>query len=163
MVVARDGGFVTCLGKGMSTGALPVVSRAHLDGPATKVERVREGLALARKRGIDEARFLERVESAGPAVSREDFKGASAMVGPAIPLLMEMYTSWATTVEEIYPLLLSVRGDSVRLRPAEQAPRARGVGDGPLRDVAGRLGAARVGARVGEPARAQRAVALGAS
>ena len=126
VVVARDGGFVTCLGKGMSTGALPVVSRAHLDGTATKVERVREGLALARKRGMDEARFLERVESAGPAVSREDFKGASAMVGPAIPLLMEMYTSWATTVEEIYPLLLSVRGDSVRLRPAEQHL-ARGV------------------------------------
>ena len=122
VVVARDGGFVTCLGKGMSTGALPIVSRAHLDGLAIKVERVREGLALARKRGFDESQLLARLESGGPAVSREDFKGASAMVGPAIPLLMGTYTSWATVIEDVYPLLLSARGsDPARARPAERA------------------------------------------
>jgi SEC-C motif len=120
VVVARDGGFVTCLGKGMSTGALPVVSRAHLDGLATKVERVREGLALARTRGLDELKLLARLESAGSAVSREDFKGASAMVGPAIPLLMGTYMSWATVIEDLYPLLLSARGDPARVRPAER-------------------------------------------
>ncbi len=120
VVVARDGGFVTCLGKGMSTGALPIVSRAHLDGLATKVERVREGLALARKRGMGESQLLERLESVGPNVSREDFKGASAMVGPAAALLTGMYTSWATVVEDMYPLLLSLRGNPARARPAEE-------------------------------------------
>ncbi len=120
LVVARDGGFVTCLGKGMSIGALPVVSRAHLEGLATRVERVREGLALARKRGLDESKALERLESVGSAVSREDFKGAAAMLGPAVPLLLGTYTSWATALEEMYPLLLSHRGDPSRMRPGER-------------------------------------------
>jgi hypothetical protein len=105
VVVARDGGFVTCLGKGMSTGALPIVSRAQVDGLAIKVERVREGLALAKKRGLGEAQLLERLESAGSRVSCEDFLSAAAMVGPAVPLLMGMYTSWASALEEMYPLL----------------------------------------------------------
>ena len=121
VVVARDGGFVTCLGKGMRTGELPIVSRAHIDGLAAKVERVREGLALAKKRGLDESQLLERLESAASAVSREDFKGAAAMVGPAVPLLMGTYTSWATVIEDLYPLLLSARGDPARLRPAERS------------------------------------------
>jgi hypothetical protein len=121
LVVARDGAFVTCLGKGMRTGALPVISRAHLDGLATKVGRVREGLALAKKRGLDESALLERLETAASSVSREDFKGASAMLGPAAPLLTGTYASWAGALEEMYPLLLSVRGDSVRLRPAERS------------------------------------------
>jgi hypothetical protein len=120
VVVARDGGFVTCLGKGMSTGALPIVSRALIDGLALRVERVREGLALARKRGLDETKALERLESVGSAVSREDFRGASAMLGPAVPLLLGTYTSWATALDEMYPLLLSHRGEPARMRPAER-------------------------------------------
>ena len=41
VIVARDGGFVTCLAAGMKVGPHPVVSRAHLDALATKHERVR--------------------------------------------------------------------------------------------------------------------------
>ena len=121
LVVARDGAFVTCLGKGMRTGALPVVSRAHLDGLATRVGRVREGLALAKKRGLDQSALLERLETAASSVSREDFKGASAMLGPAAPLLTGTYASWAAALEDIYPVLLSVRGDGVRLRPIQRS------------------------------------------
>jgi SEC-C motif len=122
VIVARDGGFVTCLGQGMSTGALPIVSRAHLDGLATRVERVREGLALARRRGLDEAKLLGRLESGGPAVSREDFLGAAAMVGPAVPLLMGMYTSWVGALDEMYPLLFTSRSwDAARRRDSERS------------------------------------------
>ncbi len=124
IVVARDGGFVTCLGQGMSTGSLPIVSRAHLDGLATRVERVRDGLALAKKRGLGESELLARLESAGPAVSREEFLGASAMIGPTVPLLMGMYTSWATALDEMYPLLLSMHsGRSWRGARRTQAER----------------------------------------
>jgi hypothetical protein len=105
LVVARDGGFVTCLGRGMSTGGLPVVSRAHLDGLATRVQRVRDGLALARKRGVTQTELLRRLESEGAAVSREDFVAATAMVGPAVPLLLGTYLTWTTAVDEIFPLL----------------------------------------------------------
>jgi hypothetical protein len=121
VVVARDGGFVTCLGPGMSTGALPIVSRAHLDGLVSKVERVREGMALARKRGFDQTRLLARIESAGPAVAREDYLAASAMLGPAVPLLAGVYASWASTLDEIYPLLQTPRRlDPAARRRAEQ-------------------------------------------
>jgi hypothetical protein len=121
LVVARDGGFVTCLGPGMSTGALPIVSRAHLDGLVSKVQRVREGMALARKRGFDQTRLLARIESAGPAVAREDYVAASAMLGPAVPLLAGVYASWATTLDEIYPLLQTPRRlDPAARRRAEQ-------------------------------------------
>ncbi len=109
IVVARDGGFVTCLGQGMSTGSLPIVSRAHLEGLATRVERVRAGLALAKRRGLGESELLRRLESAGPGVSREEFLSASATVGPAVPLLAGMYASWATALDEVFPLLLSLQ------------------------------------------------------
>jgi hypothetical protein len=126
LVVARSGAFVTCLGQGMSTGALRIVSRAHLDGLASKMERVREGIALAKKRGFDEARLLKRVESSGPNVAREDFLGACAMLGPAVTLLMDVYTEWAGTVEEIFPLLLSTRTDAPMTRRA-RSELARGA------------------------------------
>jgi hypothetical protein len=128
VVVARNGAFVTCLGEGMSTGSLPIISRAHLDGLAVKVERVREGLALARKRGVDEARLLGRLEEAGPAVSREDFVSGSALLGPAVPLLMGIYLSWATALDEFYPLLHSSRSRprAPVLRRSEEAV-ARGA------------------------------------
>ncbi len=121
IVVARDGGFVTCLGQGMSTGALPIVSRAHLDGLATKVERVREGLALAKRRGLDASALLRKLESAGPRVSREDFVSASAVIGPAVPLLTGVYTSWATALDEMYPLLHSM--DALHSGRAREGPR----------------------------------------
>jgi SEC-C motif len=126
VVVARNGAFVTCLGKRMGTGTLPIVTRAHVDGLAVRLQRVREGLALARKRGLDQTQLLERLESAASAVSREDFRGASAMVGPALPLLLEAYTSRATVIEDTYPRLLSARGGPARIRPAERSL-ARGV------------------------------------
>jgi hypothetical protein len=120
VVVARSGAFVTCLGRGMSTGTLPIVSRAHLDGLAVKVERVRGGIALAKKRGFDEARLLARIESAGPAVAREDFVAASAMLGPAVPLVAGVYSSWSKALDEVYPLLHAARGwDVARKRRAE--------------------------------------------
>lgn len=121
VVVARNGHFITCLGRGMSTGALPVVSRAHLDGLVSRVERIREGVALAKRRGFDEARLLDRIESGGPGVPREDFVAACAMLGPAIPLLFGVYRSWVEALEEIHPLLQTARkGDAPIKRRAER-------------------------------------------
>ena len=106
VVVTRDGHFVTCLGAGMKTGAHPVVSRAHLDALAAKVERVRDGIALARKRGLDETKLLEKISAAGPAVSREDFVAAEAVIGPASGILIGAYAEWARTIEESLPILM---------------------------------------------------------
>jgi SEC-C motif len=118
LVVARNGHFVTCLGPGMSTSDLPIVSRAHLDGMVARVERVREGVALAKKRGYDDTRLLERIESAGPEVAREDFVAACAVLGPAIPLVFGVFASWAEALEQMHPIALSTRrsGDVAAFR-----------------------------------------------
>jgi len=117
VVVARGGAFVTCLGRGMSTGSLPVVSRARVDALASRAERVREGLALAKRRGFDETRLLARIRTAGSAVAREDFVAAAAMLGPAAPLLMSIYLEHADDVEHAY-LLLTPRAGNPGMLPA---------------------------------------------
>jgi hypothetical protein len=105
-VVARDGGFVTCLGAGMRTGALPVVTRAHVEALAVKLERVREGLALARKRGLDATRAVARLESVGLALSREDFVATAALLGPATTVLTETYAGCVVDIDGTMPLLM---------------------------------------------------------
>jgi SEC-C motif len=127
IVVARNGAFVTCLGRKMSTGTLPIVSRARIDGLAVKVERIREGVALAKKRGFDETRLLARIESAGPAVAREDFVAASAMLGPTVPLVAGVYASWSQALDEMYPLLLAARGWDVAHHREAERDLARGA------------------------------------
>jgi hypothetical protein len=105
-VVARDGGFVTCLGAGMRTGALPVVTRAHVQALAAKLERVRDGLALARTRGLDAKRAVSRLESAGLSLSREDFVATAALLGPATTVLTETYAGCVADIVETMPLLM---------------------------------------------------------
>lgn len=114
-VVACDGGFVTCLGKGMRTGELFIVSRAHLDGLAAKNDRIREGLALARTRGLDDKRAVKKLESAGPSLSREDFVATAALLGPATTVLTETYANCAQELGETMPFLLQ-RDLDARLR-----------------------------------------------
>ena len=127
IIVARTGAFVTCLGRGMSTGELPVVTRAHLDGLASKFQRVREGLELAKKRGVDETRLLDRIESAGPAITREDFLAACAILGPAVPLLFGVYSDWAITIHELHPLLQTTRRSAAPQKTRAERDLARGA------------------------------------
>jgi hypothetical protein len=109
VVLARDGGFVTCLGEGMSTGGLPVITRARLDKMAMLVERVRDGLAFAKQRGVTDIQLIRRFEIEAESISREDFVAASALVGPAVPLLLGIYLEWAKTLDIMYPKLFAAR------------------------------------------------------
>ncbi len=127
IIVARTGAFVTCLGRGMSTGVLPVVTRAHLDGLASKFQRVREGLELAKKRGVDETRLLDRIESAGPAITREEFLAACAILGPAVPLLFGVYADWAQAIQELHPLLQTTRRSAAPQKTRAERELARGA------------------------------------
>ncbi|HEV3188883.1 MAG TPA: SEC-C metal-binding domain-containing protein, partial [Polyangiaceae bacterium] len=115
VIVARDGGFVTCLGPGMKVGPHPVISRAHLDALAAKHQRIRTGLALARKRGMDSRALLRKMSSVGPAFPREDFLAAEAAVGPAAGVLLFRWVTWADALGNLLPPLLRARtGDSAR-------------------------------------------------
>ncbi|CAN98000.1 hypothetical protein predicted by Glimmer/Critica [Sorangium cellulosum So ce56] len=81
LVVTREGRFVTCLGAGMRTGDLPVITRGQLDGLTAKVADLRARMAaanaLAGPRGHT-AQLLDRIFHAGPDLSREEFVGISA-------------------------------------------------------------------------------------
>lgn len=58
IVVTRSGAFVTCLGAGMSTNDLPVVTRGQIEQLGSRYEGLREAVARSRDRG--EVRRLYR-------------------------------------------------------------------------------------------------------
>jgi len=120
VIVARDGHFVTCLGDGMKTGPHPVVPRARLDGLASKLDRVREGLALARRSGMDSTKLLTKMTTVGPAVSREDYLAAEATLGPASPLLLQHWYGWWKLLDLIYAPLLRASTPAQVRHPIER-------------------------------------------
>jgi hypothetical protein len=81
VVIARDGHFVTCLAEGMSPGDYPVIPRGQLDAIARRVTEVRYRFDAVRKlagpRGNVLA-LLDRIFSAGPWLSREEFSAIAA-------------------------------------------------------------------------------------
>jgi SEC-C motif len=78
VIVGRDGGFVTCLGKGMSVGDHLVVSRERMDVLAGEREDLRN--AAARVRDTGNARQLyHRLYRGGPSLAREDIRTLRAL------------------------------------------------------------------------------------
>jgi len=75
LVVTRDGQFVTCLGRGMRPGDLPVVTRPEFDACTRRIGRLREKLALSReiKGQRSSQQLLRRLFLSPDSVSREDF------------------------------------------------------------------------------------------
>jgi hypothetical protein len=81
IVVARDGGFVTCLGRGMSSGALPIISRGQLDAISHKLADLRARIDFAQtvvKTKGEQHRLMQRIQNAGHTLCREDFVAISA-------------------------------------------------------------------------------------
>jgi len=99
IVVARDGGFVTCLGRDMSTGGLPIVTRQQLDTIAENFNQLRERIRLAVSlTGGQVEKLYGRIFRAGPRLSREEVMALSAMQ----PLLWnELVTSLVEIEREI--------------------------------------------------------------
>jgi hypothetical protein len=78
IIVTREGIFVTCLGEGMTTGDVPVVSRRKLDATMERVADTRARYEMARKRCGEEGtkKIIGRVLDDGLRLSREDFYAA---------------------------------------------------------------------------------------
>lgn len=79
LILTRDGKFVTCLGKGMSPGEWPVITRGQLDAIATKVYDIRERLQIALKSAGGVKALIRRIYDAADELSREDFLSISAL------------------------------------------------------------------------------------
>ena len=81
VVLARNGHFVTCLGEGMSTGALPIIPRERLEALLRK-HRDRKGRESARateqRKNERTHEFFIRMFKRGRALTREEFIAFSA-------------------------------------------------------------------------------------
>lgn len=101
IVVARDGGFVTCLGRGMHTGSLPVITRAKLDAISLRVERLREGMQMAVSlTGGRFDRLFVRLYTAGPMLTREEAIALSAIQPLLSPQLLLLILDAAAEVHQ---------------------------------------------------------------
>ncbi|HWN67902.1 MAG TPA: SEC-C metal-binding domain-containing protein, partial [Haliangium sp.] len=78
IIVARDGGFVTCLGKGMSVGDHVVVPRERMDALIAEREDVRNATARVRDTG-NARRLYHRLYRGGSSLSREDIRTLRAL------------------------------------------------------------------------------------
>jgi SEC-C motif len=115
LIVTRDGYFVTCLGRGMRAGDLPVVTREALDSVSRKVTRLREKLPLEKRLGGGERasrQLLRRLLVEADSVSREDFLAVSAWEPLLGPVFIDFYLAMACELVQQAPLLrrLRIRG-----------------------------------------------------
>ncbi len=111
LVVTRGGHFVTCLGRGMRVGGLPVVTRAELDAISRKVTRLREKMALAEQLGGErgQARLLRRLFVSSDSVSREEFLAVAAWEPLLGSQFLELYVALGSELAVQAPLLRSRR------------------------------------------------------
>lgn len=111
LVVTRDGQFVTCLGAGMSTGDLPILTRGKIEALEAKRNDVHARIAAAteaiRRRGDAEA-FTSILFKAGPFLSREDFVALSVLQALMEDRLFSKYLGVATTLETLKGKLLKI-------------------------------------------------------
>jgi hypothetical protein len=103
IVVAREGAFVTCLGRGMSTKSLPIITRAQLEAWGEKHEEVRRRLSLARERGASKGHVAPRVMKAGRWLAREDFLALTAIAAPIAGALFSKYLESVGTFSDAIP------------------------------------------------------------
>jgi len=82
VVVASNGHFVTCLGEGMSTGALPVIARERVDAILAKHrdKQDRESRLVIEKRGENNRVFFRRIFDRAHAMNREEIVALSAFM-----------------------------------------------------------------------------------
>ena len=93
LVLAHDGHFVTCLGRGMSPAGLPRLSRAWLDATMRAYEQYRDGVSRARRRTADQSPsggLLRAMSSRAHGFSREDF----VAIRPMSAVLGTLWIDW---------------------------------------------------------------------
>ena len=111
LIVTRDGHFVTCLGRGMRAGDLPVIARAHLNASARRLTRLREKLALAGRLEGERAtrRLLKRLFLAADSLSREDFVEVASFEPLLGAAFLDTYVAMGAALTEQAPLLRNAR------------------------------------------------------
>jgi SEC-C motif len=99
IIVARDGGFVTCLGKDMSVSDHVVVSRERLDRLAAERDGIRQALGKVHDTGSSRQIF-RRLYRSGPALPREDIRTLRAVYPLYWPELLRETIALADQLQE---------------------------------------------------------------
>ncbi len=115
IVVTRGAAFVTCLGKGMSRGELPLVTREQLDGSMTHWRTLRHSVDVVEsyqaKRGVPMLDLMTRIFDAGDTLTREEFRTLAALTPLVDTVLIRAFATQAVKAHETETLL---RGQSSR-------------------------------------------------
>lgn len=121
VIVARDGGFVTCLAPGMSIGDRPRISRDRIDAALDETALyARAGARVAWRGGLIE--LMKRVLAAGYRLPREDFEAIEVLAPLMTPVLAEALLLINADLDRFYPnitpraLRRARRGDAALLK-----------------------------------------------
>lgn len=97
IIVARDGGFVTCLGEGMAVGDHPIITRAQVTHMGERMDSLRAATEQIEGGHATTQRLFAHLRTCGPALSREDFTTLSVMlplmVSPCLRVTAELTRS----------------------------------------------------------------------
>jgi len=122
LVVTREGIFVTALGRDMSPGDLPVVTRGQLDAQlAARVDykaRVDVFLQVAGERGGSEGVFV-RLLKAGENLSREEMTALSAVQPIYEFSLFKMLVESVCHLDDVRTALLPILRRAPKLRKTD--------------------------------------------
>ncbi|MFO0610443.1 MAG: SEC-C metal-binding domain-containing protein [Polyangiales bacterium] len=109
VVVARDGGFVTCLGAGMSPAPHPVVTRAQIDAQLQRLAVARDRAETAQRligRRSGAGVLLERLYTAGEFLSREEIFALGLWQPLLRPTMLALYHAALASVDTLRARLL---------------------------------------------------------
>ena len=111
IIVARDGGFVTCLGRGMmKPGRHPIITRKELDRITAQFNDVRERFDLAISlTGGQVMKLYNRLFRAGPWLTREEARALVALQPLVWTELYKSYFELLHEIEETRPIFRNVR------------------------------------------------------
>lgn len=127
LVVTRAGHFVTCLGRGMSPGQLPVVTRQKLEAALTIAGDQRARSQALHERVADlggSKRLIRRIFERSDWLSREEFVAVSALQPLLSGTFMYLFLKSISALSEsqlAYAFLLRRQRSDKRLEPGLRA------------------------------------------
>jgi hypothetical protein len=112
VIVTREGEFVTCLGRGMSPGEHPIITRRELDRFAHRHRDLKERMTLAKelsKKRSGLGGLFDRIFAAGESLCREEMIALSAFKHLYIGQLLECFSEITRQLMDEIPAHMTPR------------------------------------------------------
>lgn len=115
LIVARDGGFVTCLGSGMDPGSLPRLTHDTVKGVAARFDELRARFAYwdsCAESGGEMRRLIREIFESGERLSRERMRD----LVPLAPLMWPMLYSRIVDLDQASRTIIYDEGERLLRR-----------------------------------------------